>query len=397
MPQALQGIRVLDFSHALAGPYCTLLLADSGAEIYKLEPKHLGDMGRGWGPPFAGDQASFFLGLNRGKYGISIDLKHPDGIDLCRQLIARMDVLIENFRPGTMDRLGLGYEAARALNPRLIYCSISGYGQDGPSKNEAAMDLVVQASSGLLSITGTEAGEQTRCGYGVSDITAGMFAVIGILTALHARHRTGEGQYIDVSMFDSMISAMCSNYASFLGDPANIPGTMGTRYPTVVPYGVYNAADRTIAIAVGSEKLWAAFREALGLDDDPRFATNALRIANRVALDEVLNATFARESAGAWLARLRAAGIPSSLVLNFDEVVNHPQSQFRNMFPMLNHPTAGAHRVTGPPVKPAPTPTTPAPLLGQHTRQALADLLELDSATLADLETNHVIFTAPSQ
>lgn len=394
MTQSLAGIRVLDFSHALAGPYCTLLLADAGAEIYKLEPKHLGDMGRAWGPPFAGGEASYFLGLNRGKFGISIDLKHPQGIDLCRQLAAKMDVLIENFRPGTMGRLGLGYDALAAVNPALIYCSISGYGQDGPSRDEAAMDLVVQASSGLLSITGTEAGEVTRCGYGVSDITAGMFAVIGILTALHARHKTGVGQYVDISMFDSMISAMSSNYASFLGD-FKIPGTMGTRYPTVVPYGVYNTADRPIAIAVGSDKLWLAFRRALSLDDDPRFSTNPLRIQNRAALDELLNAAFARHPATHWLPLLQQDGIPSSLVLDFQEVIDHPQSKFRQMFPTLQHPTAGPHLVTGLPIKPAAAPAMPAPLLGQHTKQVLASLLQLDQPSLDALESQQIIFNSP--
>ena len=391
MAQPLAGLKVLDFSHALAGPYCTLLLADSGAEIYKLEPRHLGDMGRGWGPPFAGDQASFFLGLNRGKHGISIDLKRPEGIDLCRRLSAQMDVVVENFRPGTMDRLGLGYEVLHKLNPKLIYCSISGYGQDGPSRDEPAMDLVVQASSGLLSITGTEDGEQTRCGYGVSDITAGMFAVIGILTALNARHNSGHGQYVDISMFDSMISAMSSNYASFLGD-REIPGTMGTRYPTVVPYGVYETADRPIAIAAGSEKLWAAFRQTLELPDLPDFQSNALRIRNRHALDALLNQAFQTKSASYWIQNLQANGVPCSLVLNFKEVVDHPQSKFLKMFPTLHHPTAGEHQVPGPPIKPAQSPSIAAPLLGQHTRNALAGLLNLDPRTLDALEAGGVIY-----
>lgn len=371
-----------------------MLLADAGAAIYKLEPKHLGDMGRGWGPPFAGDQASFFLGLNRGKFGISVDLKQAGGVEICRQLAGCVDAVVENLRPGTMDRLGLGYEALRAVNPALIYCSISGYGQDGPSRDEAAMDLVVQASSGLLSITGTEDGESTRCGYGVSDITAGLFAVIGILTALHARRASGVGQFVDVSMFDSMISAMSSNYASFLGD-RRVPGMMGTRYPTVVPYGVYDAADRGVAIAVGSEKLWAAFREALGLAEDARFASNALRIANRVALDEVLNTAFRQRPAAEWIAVLRECGIPCSLVLNFEEVYTHPQSRFRGMFPALPHPTAGTHTVTGPPIKPAVAPTMPAPLLGQHTRLVLGELLGMGEGELDVLEERAVIFNTP--
>jgi len=386
----LQGCKVLDFSHALAGPYCTLLLSDFGAEVYKLEPAGSGDMGRGWGPPFTGDQASFFLGLNRGKYGISINLKRPEGIALCKRLAAQMDVIVENFRPGTMDRLGLGYDALRADNPGLVYCSISGYGQDGPSRDEAAMDLVVQASSGLLSITGTESGESTRCGYGVSDITAGMFAVIGILAALNARHRSGHGQYVDVSMFDGMISAMCSNYASFLGD-RKVPGTMGTRYPTVVPYGVYKTKDRDIAIAAGSEKLWAGFQRALELAPDARFESNPLRIQNRQPLDAILNAKFLERPAADWITKLEQEGVPCSLVLNFEEVANHPQSAFRQMFPTLHHPTAGAHQVVGPPIKPAKTPDMPAPLLGQHTGEVLARLLDLDKPTLDQLRNAQTI------
>ncbi len=256
-PDALDGIRILDFSHALAGPYCTLLLSDYGAQVYKLEAKD-GDMGRGWGPPFAGGESSFFLGLNRGKLGISINLKEPEGLDLCLRLIEKMDVLIENFRPGAMDRLGLGYAAVHARNPRLVYCSISGYGQAGPSRDEAAMDLVVQSSSGLLSITGTEQGESVRCGYGVTDVTAGMFAVIGILLALRARDTTGVGQYVDVSMLDGMISTMSSNYMGHLGSGI-VPRPMGTSFPTVVPYCAFHTQDRDISIAVGGEKLWVAF------------------------------------------------------------------------------------------------------------------------------------------
>src|SRR5580700_11739928 len=214
----LAGLRVLDFSHALAGPYCTLILAEYGADIYKLESRDGGDIGRAWGPPNYGDQSSFFMGLNRGKFGISIDLKRPEGIELCLRLIETMDVVIENFRPGTMDRLGLGYDAVQARNPRIIYCSISGYGQDGPSRNEPAMDLIVQSSSGLMSVTGTADGKRVRCGYSVADVSTGMFALIGVLIALRSRDASGLGQFVDVSMLDSMISAMTSNFMIYLGD-----------------------------------------------------------------------------------------------------------------------------------------------------------------------------------
>jgi crotonobetainyl-CoA:carnitine CoA-transferase CaiB-like acyl-CoA transferase len=394
----LDGIRVLDFSHALAGPYCTMLLAEYGAEVYKLESRD-GDMGRGWGPPFAGGVASFFLGLNRGKRGISFDLKRPEGLDLCLRLIDRMDVLIENFRPGAMDRLGLGYQAMHARHPALVYCSISGYGQEGPSRDEAAMDLVVQSSSGLLSITGTADGESVRCGYGVTDVTAGQFAVIGILLALRARERTGQGQFIDVSMLDGMISTMSSNYTSYLGSGV-IPRPMGSAFPTVVPYRVFHTLDRPIAIAVGSEKLWSAFCRAIErpeLEKHPDYETNAARIRNRAVLEPLLDEVFSTRAVAEWMDRLQAAGIPSSPVRNFEDVVAHPQSAVREMFPTLDHPAAGPHRVTGTPVKLSDTPGRPglpAPLLGQHTRETLGELLGLSADALNSLVARGIIYDA---
>ncbi|MCX6598015.1 MAG: CoA transferase [Acidobacteria bacterium] len=395
---ALTGLRVLDFSHALAGPYCTMLLATYGAEICKVESRQGGDMGRGWGPPFQGGESSFFLGLNRGKLGVSIDLKQPEGIELCLKLVEQADVLLENFRPGTMERLGLGYSATSARNPRLIYCAISGYGQDGPSRDEAAMDVIVQSSSGLISVTGTTDGQQVRCGYGISDITAGMFSVIGILLALRARERTGRGQFVDVSMLDGMISAMSSNFSTFLGS-GELPFPMGTAFPTVVPYQVIPAADRGVAIAVGSEKLWVAFTRAIGrpdLAEHKDFASNADRIRNRRELDRLLEESFARHTGEEWIPKLRAAGIPCSLVRRFDEVVNDPQTAVRQMFPELDHPVAGPHRVTGAPVKLSDTPPVierPAPRLGEHTRTALMDWLGLDAAALDRLERQGVVFT----
>jgi crotonobetainyl-CoA:carnitine CoA-transferase CaiB-like acyl-CoA transferase len=295
-----------------------------------------------------------------------------------------------------MDRLGLGYEALRQRNPRLIYCSISGYGQQGPSRDEAAMDLVVQASSGLLSITGTEQGESARCGYGVTDVTAGLFSVIGILLALRARESTGRGQFVDVSMLDSMISTMSSNYMSYLGSGI-VPRPMGTAFPTVVPYRVFHASDRQIAIAIGSEKLWAAFCRAIerpDLEKHPDYASNALRIGNRAALEPLLDEVMRHRPAAEWIKRLQAAGIPASPVRNFQEVSEHPQSAVREMFPTLDHATAGPHRVTGTPIKLSETPGAPgapAPLLGEHTVAALRDLLGLDAQTITGLAARRVI------
>lgn len=352
-------------------------------------------MGRGWGPPFAGTHSSFFLGLNRGKRGISIDLKHPEGIDLCARLIDRMDVLVENFRPGTMDRLGLGYAAMSQRNPRLVYCSISGYGQQGPSRDEAAMDLIVECSSGFMSITGTEEGEQVRSGYAVADINAGLFSVIGILMALRARDSTGRGQYVDVSMLDSMISAMSSNYMSFLGS-GKVPGPLGTAFPTVVPYRVYHADDRPVSIAIGSERLWSIFCgviERRDLETHPAYATNPQRVRNRPALDAELGTVFRQRSAADWIARMHAAGIPCSPVRTFAEVASDPQTAIRNMFPTIDT-AVGPRRVIGPPVKLSETPAcigSPAPELGEHTAEVLSELLGVDAATVESLASDGVI------
>jgi crotonobetainyl-CoA:carnitine CoA-transferase CaiB-like acyl-CoA transferase len=388
----LEGIRVLDFSHALAGPYCTLLMADYGASVYKLEAPGGSDMGRGWGPPFVGGHAAFFMGLNRGKRGIAIDLKKPEGVELCLRLAEKMDVLIENFRPGTMERLGLGYEAVRARNGELIYCSISGYGQDGPSRDEAAMDLIVQCSSGLVSMTGTEAGEQVRCGYSVADVTAGMFSAIGILMALRARERTGVGQYVDVSMQDCMISAMSSNYMTFLGLGVS-PRPLGTGFPTVAPYTVFQGSDRGFALAVGSEKLWSAFCGAIGrldLERHPAYATNALRCINRAAMEAELTMVFELRRAEEWIAVLRAAGIPCTLVRTFDEVAADAQSEARAMFPEVE-----GHRVTGTPVKMSATPggpSTGAPQPGEHSRETLGELLGMDAAAMDEMVDRGIVF-----
>jgi len=376
-----------------------MLLADFGAEILKLESPASGDMGRGWGPPFAGEYSSFFLGLNRGKRGVAIDLKKQAGMDLCLRLVDQMDVLIENFRPGAMDRLGLGYAALHARNPRLVYCSISGYGQNGPSRDEAAMDLIVECSSGFLSITGTEAGEQVRSGYAVADINAGMHSTIGILLALRAREGTGEGQYVDVAMQDSMISAMSSNYMSYLGSN-EVPGPLGASFRTVVPYTVFHGSDRAFSIAVGSEKLWEAFCSAIErpeLINDPEFATNPRRVTNRPALEKVLADVFRQRPMEEWVQRLRSAGIPCSPVLNFEEVAADPQAKVRDMFPMLAHPIAGSQRITGTPIKLSETPGSPgpaAPRLGENTVDILQELLHCDEQNIRSLLDAKVIVQA---
>jgi crotonobetainyl-CoA:carnitine CoA-transferase CaiB-like acyl-CoA transferase len=389
----LTGLRVLDFSHALAGPYCTMILAQYGAEILKIEDPSTGDVGRSWAPPFTGGEAAYFLGLNSGKRSLAIDLKTPEGLALCLDLAAQADILIENMRPGTMTRLGLGYQAVRARNKRLIYCAISGYGQTGPSRDDAAMDLIVQASSGLISTTGVEGGERVRSGHSVADITAGTFAIIGIQLALEARHKTGEGQFVDVSMMDGMISAMASNYAFYFGS-GTIPEPMGTRFSTIVPYCGFQAKDREIVIAVASQKLWRQFCVAIerpDLADNPDYATNTLRVENRRVLEPLIAGILSTRTCAEWSEIFTANGIPSSPVRNLEEVAADPQSTAREMFPQ-----AGSSRITGPPVKLSATPGAArhaAPKLGADTRRTLAEVLKLDEKALDALAKSGAIAT----
>jgi crotonobetainyl-CoA:carnitine CoA-transferase CaiB-like acyl-CoA transferase len=392
----LSGINVLDFSQALAGPYCTLLLADYGAAVYKIEPPDGGEPGRGWGPPFVGNQASYFVGLNRGKRSVSINLKCPQGIELCLRMMEKVDVVIENFRPGTMSRLGLGYEHACARNSRLVYCSISGYGQNGPLRDEPAMDLILQASSGLMSVTGTRDGKQVRCGHSVADVTAGMFALIGILMALRARDVSGTGQFVDVSMFDSVISTMASNFMIYLGSGI-VPAPLGTSYSSIVPYGAFPTKDSDIAIAVGSEKLWRAFCPAIGhaeLVDHPAYASNSLRVKNRSVLEPLLAEIFRTQTRDGWLATLRTAGVPASPIRSFDEVVNDPHSAVREMFPFVTGPGVGQLRVVGSPLKFSKAHSivsAGAAVLGRHTKETLSEVLAMDAAELSQLHSDGVI------
>jgi len=393
---SLSGIKVLDFSHALAGPYCTLLLADHGAAVYKVESPDGGDIGRGWGPPFVGNQASYFIGLNRGKRSVSVNLKSAEGAELCLRMMEKVDVVIENFRPGTMSRLGLGYEIARKRNPRIVYCSISGYGQNGPSRDEPAMDLILQASSGLMSVTGTAHGERVRCGYSVADVSSGMFALIGILMALRSRDAHGLGQFVDVSMLDSMISAMTSNFMIHLCS-GSVPGPLGTAYSSIVPYRAFPTKDIDIVIAVGSEKLWRAFGPAIGhadLVNHPDYATNSMRVKNRVHLESFLADVFCTDTMENWRAKLRTAGVPASPIRRLDEVVNDPQGAVREMFPYTTDHGAGQVRVVGSPIKFPEQPAavlSSAPELGQHTKETLSDWFGLDSAELSHLQATGVI------
>ena len=365
------------------------MLGDYGAEIIKIEPLD-GEIARAWGPPFYGGESAYFVNLNRNKKSVAIDLKHPDGKAIFFKLLERADVVLENLRVGTVARLGIGYEQARERQPRIIYCSISGFGQDGPYRNRAAFDLVVQAESGMISVTGEPGGRGVRAGVSIADITAGMYAAFGILAAVHARRSTGRGQFIDVSMLEGQLGILSGMVGAYVADGL-VPAPLGTAYGALLPYQTFRTKTRDIAIGVGSDKLWRTFCPLLGLDaltDDPRYVTNAARNANRPSLITALQNAFLTKTYEEWEAILLPAGVPMGAVNTLDAAVAHPQVVARGAVVESTHPVAGTIKMTGPPVRMSDTPgsvRSPAPLLGEHTEQVLRERLALSDTEIARL------------
>ncbi len=393
---ALAGLTVLDLTRVLAGPYCTMMLADMGARVIKVERPGKGDDTRGWGPPFQQGESAYFLSINRNKESVTLNMKHPDGRRVLDQLIARSDVLVQNFRPGTLDRMGLGYADVAQQRPDLVYCSISAFGQSGPRRDEPGYDAVMQGEGGLMSITGPSDGPAYRLGVAIVDIVSGMFSAYGITVALLARERTGRGQHVDVGMLDS-VAALLTYQAGTYFATGEAPGRLGNRHPSITPYESLEAADGELVVAVGNDQLWRTFCGVLGLDDladDPRFRTNKDRVNARAALKAVLVERLRTRSAADWLVRLKAAGIPCGAVRDLEQVFTDPQILERAMVVALDHPIAGAIRQLGVPVKLGATPgavRTPPPTLGQHTDAVLRDDLGFDAAEIARLRAGGAI------
>jgi len=392
---ALDDIVVLDLSHALAGPFASTMLGDYGAEIIKIEPTG-GEISRAWGPPFYGGEAAYFVNLNRNKKSVALDLKHPEGKAIFFRLLERADVVLENLRVGTVAKLGIDYARARERQPRIVYCSVSGFGQDGPYRDRAALDLVVQAESGMISVTGEPGGRGVRAGVSIADITAGMYAAFGILAALHARERTGRGQFIDVSMLEGQLGILSGMIGAFVADRI-VPQPMGTAYSALLPYQTFRTRTRDIAIGIGSDKLWRTFCPLLGLAplaDDPRFVTNAARNANRSALITAVQDTLLTKTYEEWEQILTPAGVPMGAINTLDDVVAHPQVRARDSIVRSTHPVAGTIETVAPPVRLSDTPGSirrPAPLLGEHTDEVLRERLAMSDAEIARLRENGVI------
>src|SRR5882672_5081230 len=379
MTLALEDVTVLDLSHALAGPFATTMLADYGASVIKIEPPE-GEMARAWGPPFYGRETAYFVNLNRNKKSVAIDLKHPDGKALFFRLLDGADVVLENLRVGAVARLGIDYARARERQPGIVYCSISGFGQDGPYRDRAALDLVVQAESGMISVTGEPRGRGVRAGVSIADITAGMYAAFGILAALRAREKTGRGQFIDVSMLEGQLGILSGMIGAFVADHI-VPEPMGTAYGALLPYQTFRTKTRDIAIGIGSDKLWRRFCPLVGLAHlagDSRYVTNAARNANRPALVAALQDAFLTKTYEEWDAILLPAGVPMGAINRLDQVVAHPQVRARGAIVEYTHPIAGTIETVAPPVRLSETPGSirlPAPLLGEHTDHVLRERL----------------------
>ena len=392
----LDGFVVLDLTRVLSGPYCTMMLADLGARVIKIEQPGRGDDTRAWGPPFAGSESAYFLSINRNKESVTLNLKDERGRELVMRLLERADVLIENFRPGAIARLGLDYDRLSARWPRLVYCSISGFGQAGPRRDEPGYDAVVQAEGGLMSITGAGDGPPFRLGVAVADIVTGMFAAQGITAALLARERTGRGQFVDIAMLDSTVALLTYQASSYFATGIS-PVRMGNRHPSIVPYENFAASDGDFVLSVGNDAIWQSFCRVTSLDDlahDPRFATNAGRVEHYDDLKPILDERLRTRSRREWIAALLAAGVPSGAVRNAGEVLGDPQLQHRGMIARVEHATQGRINVLGSPLKLSATPSSvrdAPPTLGQHTEAVLSRDLGLSQQEIEGFRAAGVI------
>nr|PZN61306.1 MAG: CoA transferase [Sphaerobacter thermophilus] len=375
----LAGVRVLDLGRHQAGPTCAMWLGDLGADVIKIENPDRGEDGRASGPPFFHGESAFFLSANRNKRSLALDIKRPEGQEIFRRLAAEADVVIENFRPGVMDALNIGYARVSALNPRIIYCSISGFGADGPYADRPGLDQIIQGVSGLMSVTGFEGGEPVRVGIPIADLVTGLFGAYGVLAALQARERTGRGQHIQTSLLECMVGLMSFQAVRYLNG-AGTPPPAGNHHPINAPYGVFRAKDGYLTLGATGEKRWRKLCEILGTEEwltDPRFATNGARHENRLLLADLISEKLQARTADEWERIFNEAGIPCGPIYRVDQALEHPQVRHREMVVERAHPTMGTVRLLGVPVKFSETPAglhRVPPLFAEHTDEILREI-----------------------
>lgn len=395
MTKPLEGLRIIDLTRVLAGPFCTMLLADMGADVIKIENPSGGDDSRAFGPYKQGLSA-YFMGLNRSKRSVTLNLKDERAKDMFRSLVREADVVVENFKPGTMERLGLGYTALREINPKIIYAAASGFGQSGPYSPRAAYDLIIQGMSGFMSITGFDKEHPVKSGSSIADIFAGVFTAIGILAALEHRRKTNEGQMVDVAMLDCMI-AILENALSSYDCTGKSPEPIGNVHRSISPFASFKTKDGQVNVCAGNNELWRRFCEVTGMEEyvnDPRFADNKLRVANFRELEAIINEHMEKRPTAEWTAALDAVRVPCGPIMDMEQVVADPHVMARNMIVELTHPVAGRLLVPGVPIKFSGTPAAikcAAPELGEHNKEVYGELLGLSAAEVDELQKNGTI------
>lgn len=395
MTLALENIKVLDLTRVLAGPYATMILGDLGADIIKVEMPEIGDDARHFGP-FINGESAYFMSLNRNKKSITLNLKTEKGKEILLDLVSKSDIIVENFRPGTMEKLGLGYDVLIKINPKIIYAACSGFGHTGPYSERASYDAVVQAMGGIMSITGEKGGKPTRVGTSIGDITAGLFAAIGILSALVSRNVTGLGQMVDVAMLDSQVAILENAIARYVVTK-EIPSREGNRHPSIVPFETFDTADGEIMIAVGNDSLWKKFCFVIGMEElgeDQRFRTNILRNEKYLELRLIIADILLNKNTKEWQEILDLAGIPNGPINTIDKILKDPQVIAREMIVDIVHPIAGQLQIPGVPIKLSQTPgkiRIPSPVLGEHTEEILMDFLGYGEEEIQELKQNKVI------
>lgn len=395
-PPPLKGIRVIDLTRIIAGPYCAMILGDLGAEIIKVEQPKIGDESRAWGPPWVKEVSAYFISINRNKKSLTLNLKHPQSIEIFKSLVKTADVVLENFRPGTMEEMGLGYEALQRINPRLVYCDMTGYGTEGPYRDKPGVDVIVSAIGGLMSITGQPEGEPVKVGVPLTDVLTGLYAFGAIASALLLREQTGRGQRISINLLAMQLATLINIGSNYLLGGI-IPRRWGSAHPNIVPYEAHRAKDDYLIFGVINERMWKSFCHLLGTDeliDDPRFVDNSKRIENRQALNEIIDRKIAEKTVDEWIPLFDQAGIPCGPINTFDRVFSDPQVLHLGLVREVEHPHYGKVKVVGPPAtfsESAIGIQSPPPLLGEHNQEILTRLLGYSEEQVIALKEQGVI------